>query len=347
MRNRLAGQTKQSSPQNARLQKCPPPLLQQVKRPAGIGTGFLKSSPDHNQLATQLQARRRSATPAPATDSNGSTAKSPQSGSSTQVVQPVRNKETPQQVGQTITVAKNEVIICMSYTESEEKWDSDVESLASDTSTPDFKRGKHELELTKLAIREIESLGEAAPRAKHRPHSLHILADARLGNWPGKDNICLVDYRSGWGFQQWVAALRAEIIRVKTNTTLLYLEKAQDYADVPPIKNGLYSICKVLRQHNPTMRIFIANMLPQVAGSPVKKVESNFVLLQAVCSVNRAMEKIHFLSIHEHFILKSGSVIRPVSEFFMPDNVQLTEYGCMVFRECVLREARLKKYWFE
>ena len=160
--------------------------------------------------------------------------------------------------------------------------------------------------------------------------------------------VCIVDYQPNWNFKAWLSALRAESIRIKCNTVVMYFERSQEY-DVPPLKNALQAICKTVRQHNPGVRIFISNLLPRISSSPVRKPlgEANYILLQAVRSINRVMGKVHFLSLREHFISKSGRVIRPTCQFFREDNEQLSSYGCMVFRECLLRETGLKSYWFK
>ena len=155
-------------------------------------------------------------------------------------------------------------------------------------------------------------------------------------------------FKPQWVFKQWIPALHAEIISIKCRTIVLYLEAMQQWDDVPPIKNGLETMCKVIRQHQPTSRIFVANLLPRVGGrSPVVTPinEVNFILLQAVRSVNQALGKIHYLSIYEHFISRKGRVIRPTSDYFREDS-NFTRLGCMTFRKCVLRETGLKSYWF-
>ena len=182
-----------------------------------------------------------------------------------------------------------------------------------------------------------------------RSPSLHILADSRIGNWPVNDNICKVDYHPEWSFKKWIAALRAETVRVKCNTVVLYLERVQEFEEVPPLKNVLHTMCKILKQHNRDMHIFVSNLLPRITRSPVGKplVEINFTLLQAVRSVNRAMGKVHYLSVYEHFVSSKGKIIKPTHIFFWEDNVQLTTYGCMILRECLLHESGLKSYWFK
>ena len=189
--------------------------------------------------------------------------------------------------------------------------------------------------------------GKATISASHR-NSLHLLANAMVENWSQKDNVCHVDYNPGWNLSQWLSALRAETVRIRSNTVVLYLEKAITYEDVPPLKNGLQAICKIIRQHRKGARIFIANVLPRPSRSPLgrPRVETNFMLLQAVRSVNRAIKKTHFLTIYEHFMSKRGKILRPTHKYF-ESNQQLTKLGCIVLRECLLRETGLKSYWFK
>ena len=70
------------------------------------------------------------------------------------------------------------------------------------------------------------------------------------------------------------------------------------------------------------------------------------MLLQAVRSVNCALGKVHFLSAYEHFVSKRGKLIKPTHKYFREDG-QFTVLGCLVFHECLLREAGLKSYWFK
>ena len=244
---------------------------------------------------------------------------------------------------------QDEVLITMVYN-NYEAWNSDADSS---TSMPDFKRGRHNDDaLTQLAVQEIQRECAQGNKRKStgRSPSVHLLADSRVENWPSQDNMCVVDYHPGWNYGTWIAALRAETIRIKCNTVVLYLEKSQHYEDVPPIKNALHTICRTIRQHNNSARIFIANYLPTVTSSPVRRTltEANFTLLQAVRSINRAIGKVHYLSLYKHFVSgKSGRVIRPTHKYFREDNIQLSSYGCMVFRECLVREAGLKQYWFK
>ena len=252
------------------------------------------------------------------------------------------------------------IIINMVHSQTEEdSWDTDQDSAVSVTSTPDFKRGKHgnvnktmEPEVSdllshhicELIVREAR-LFKHATREKRAP-SVHILADAHIQAWPKNDNICVTDYELGWSLKKWLAALRAGIITIRCHTVILYLEACHTYPDVPPLKNALQGLCKVIRQHQKEVRIFVANIMPKVSKSPVRpRVELNFNLLQAVRSVNRILKKIHFLSVYEHFVSKKGVILHPTHKYFQEDE-QLTPLGCLIMRECLLREAGLKSYWF-
>ena len=134
---------------------------------------------------------------------------------------------------------------------------------------------------------------------------------------------------------------------MKCNTVVIYFEMVQEFKEVPPLKNNLHTVCKIIHQHNKSARIFVANLLAKLSGSPLGRPmsEINFTLLQAVRSVNRAIGKVHYLSIYEHFISKGGRVIKPTHQIF--SGAQLSEFGCMIFRECLMCEAGLKTYWFE
>ena len=157
----------------------------------------------------------------------------------------------------------------------------------------------------------------------------------------------MIDHHQGWNFRQWISALRVETVRIRCNTVILYLEKVEQF-DVPPLKNGLQTMCKIIRQHQRGARIFISNLFPKVPGNTPGKLlpEINFVILQAVRSGNQALGKTHYLSTYEHFVSrKRNKVIQPTHQYFR-ENGHLTTFSCMVLRECFLREAGLKTYWF-
>ena len=169
-----------------------------------------------------------------------------------------------------------------------------------------------------------------------------------MEQWSNIDNVCQVEYHPGWELNRWVSALRAETIRVCSNNVVLYLEETSRVHDVPPLKNKLQAICEVLRQHRKGVKIFIANLLPKPSSSPVchARMESDFILLQAIRGVNRSIKKVHYLSIFEHFVArKSGRIIRPTHKYFQ-ENSELTRLSCLIFCECLMREIGIKNYWF-
>ena len=232
---------------------------------------------------------------------NTSSTRAREDGTSAQPEEPQQKEGKSDEDPGLLTVTHGEVIINMIHT-GQDAWDSDASSTST-TSTPDYKRGRHQEDpLTQRAVQELLQPDTQIPvnvsgTAVCRPLSLHLLADSRLANWPKKDNVCIMDYHAGWSFQEWIAALRAEVIRVKSNTVVIYFEKTQDYQDVIPVKNSLHTICKVIRQHNHAIHIFIANFLPKASTSPLRKGEpentANFILLQAVRSINSAINITH------------------------------------------------------
>ena len=142
-------------------------------------------------------------------------------------------------------------------------------------------------------------------------------------------------------------AIKLGNIKVRCYTVVLYLEGLHSWQDVPPIKNALQTLCRVIRSYGPDPRIFIANHLPRVSGSPLKTpmVNFNFTLQQAVRSVCRALGRVFELSIWEHFTSKKGKAIKPTHRYL--DSQMLAPLGCLVFRECLLREVGLRQYWFD
>ena len=246
-----------------------------------------------------------------------------------------------------------------SMTEMEEDSDS------SHTSTPAYKRRQHmqlpvklqekveqghnmsDLRITQCILRE--GMNFAIPKwAQGRARSVTVLADTKVEQWLLFDNVCQVKYRKGWKYLDWIMALRAESIRISCHTVIIYFENVLEFKDAPPLKNILEKLCRSIRSHQKGAHIFVANLLPRVTCSPLKKKcieDANYNLLQAVCSTNRTLRKIFYLSVHEHFTSNHPfELLTPVHKYFT--DTQLTALGCMVLRECFLREAGMKTYWF-
>ena len=247
----------------------------------------------------------------------------------------------------------------MNYTDKPLAWYTDEDGDTSITSTSNCKRGKHSppdksqsapSELVQQAVAELEQEAEAfALGANPRPLSMQLLADTRVKHWPMVDHVVEVNYRPGWTIKHWTSALRAEVIRITCGTVVIYFEQTLNYQQLLPLKNNQQSLCKVIRQHQRNARIFITNLLPQPShGSPLEKPrqEKDFLLVQAIRSINRVLGKIHYMSTFEHFISSKGKIIRPTHLYF-EGTQHLTVLGCLVLRECLLREAGLKSYWFQ
>ena len=230
----------------------------------------------------------------------------------------------------------------------------------SETSTPSFKCGRHgdaiaTPDLDEMLAYQARQLvvdeGMSFPLPEwirgRAQQTVYIIADAQVAAWPPRDNICKVEYCEGWPVRQWIDAICTGMIKILTcHVMIIYIEGTQHWQDVPLVKNILLALCKAVRNFSSGSdpRIFIANHLPKVA-SPLRQVEqTNFVLQQAVRSVGRALSCVFGLSVYEHFTSRRGKLLKPVNKYF--DNGQLSYMGCLILRECMLREAGLKKYWF-
>ena len=225
-----------------------------------------------------------------------------------------------------------------------DKESSDVDSCCSQTSTPGFKRGVHQDVEMEQVISLLKEEAETLTRKQKRTPSVQILADARVSHWSKRDNVCVIETHEGWNFKQWISALRVGSIRITCRSVVLYLEHSSTYTDVPPLKNALLTVCKIIRQYDRNIRIFISNLLPSPSYSPLKRsrVEKDFLLLQAIRSVNRVIGKVHYLSLFEHFVSLSGKIIQPTHRYFREDG-DLTYLGCMVMRRMHNERNRYQK----
>ena len=114
--------------------------------------------------------------------------------------------------------------------------------------------------------------------------------------------------------------------------------------------NTLQALFKVIKSYLDveSPRIFVSNHIPRVASSPMDPAVkiTNFTQRQAVRSVGRVLGHVFELSVYEHLVSsKKGRIISPTHKYFTQEGV-LSEFGCMVFRECALWEAGIKGYWF-
>ena len=245
-------------------------------------------------------------------------------------------------------------------------WDSDVDGHDTDTSTLAYKRGHHhgldekpasqqdssdisDREMVKVIQEEgmkFDTPSWIKKRKKPTP-SILLLADSQVKYWLDNDGVCQVQYHQDWPISRWTQSIRLGLIRIECGTVVLYLESVRRWGDITPIKNALNTLCRNIRNHGNNPRIFVANHLPRINGSPLRSpiLASNFTLQQATRSVGRAMGRVFELSLHEHFVSKKGRVIQPVGDYFIDSGV-LTHLGCLVMRECIMRESGVKNYWF-
>ena len=159
-----------------------------------------------------------------------------------EVVQPVSESVSPhrkEQTNETSQAADNtgEVVITMQHGDEDEAWvsadDGICSSTESESSTPGYKRGRHEAVPTEEVVQLItqEAQEKMAAHKHSRGPSLQILSDARVNHWPSHDNVCIVNHHPKWSFKKWVAA---EVVRIECDTVVIYLEMTQEFDDVLP-----------------------------------------------------------------------------------------------------------------
>ena len=99
---------------------------------------------------------------------------------------------------------------------------------SSDTSTPDYKRGQHQIseneKMCKLIC--VEGIKYVLPKwiPRRKEVSLLILADSRVKDWPWIDRICEMVFHQNRPLKQWTQSIREGQISTKAHTVILYLE---------------------------------------------------------------------------------------------------------------------------
>ena len=160
-----------------------------------------------------------------------------------------------------------EIVIPMGAAMVDSPWDSEVDGQESDTSTPGYKRGKQEEIPTGPSNSKVvqaildEGMGFRAPdwmRNRRRHKSILVLSDAQFKYWPAHDKVCQVEYHPKWPLARWAQAIRLGQISIDCDTVVIYLEGTRQWKDLPPIKNMLQSLCKVVRALGNNPRIFVA-----------------------------------------------------------------------------------------
>ena len=130
---------------------------------------------------------------------------------------------------------------------------------------------------------------------------------------------------------------------------MVYMEMFSQIAVPMPLTNSVLALCRAIRIRNPDCRIFILDLLPRIGHATVLGPgvpQTNRNLFESIISVNHRLGNIFMLSVHEHFHSRCTGLISPAHKYFRASG-DLTTYGCMILRECVFREAGMKRYWFD
>ena len=247
------------------------------------------------------------------------------------------------------------LITCSGGTDS--PWESDQDS---DSSTPDFKRGRHEgarwsengagspvkQEPQRMVI--MPSIPRWMKR-KRGPTTV-ILSDQFLQEWPSnQDRCCKVFCRSTYDMWKWNSVIRSQHVEIASFYNVVFcFNKFKDITGAVPLSNHIQALGRSVHSVNPGCHIFICNLPPNPQGSPVlgRRLSAvNFDIQTTVAAARRKVTKLHLLSIFEHFVSSEGRIITPVQMYFKSE-LTLTVLGCALFREFVLREIGAKSYWF-
>ena len=236
-------------------------------------------------------------------------------------------------------------------------WDSQEEEEDTvNTSTPPFKRGEHG-ELSNEQIRDLIRrdglwIHRIPPTLQRkRPHSIQLLADHHLKDWPIGDTFVRFTFLEHLPLSQWMEKIRAKTIIVNSRITVLYLQKLRHMMDnsATTLKNRIAQICRSIHAANADTRIFICDTLPPESNSELEKVgilKHNQLLFTATQHVNRELGRVFYLAMHPHFCDITGRVIEPIRKYMRPCG-SLTLFGCMVFRNCLTREVGVTNYTME
>ena len=233
-------------------------------------------------------------------------------------------------------------------------WNTETEGEQSDTSTPNFKRGRHEL--TDAQIRQIlrEEACVLLPvqeawRRRNARHSVFLAADSRVQAWPLHDTKIRVSLKESWSMTQWTQAFRTGYLDYSCGKVLIYFEMLAEIPVPTPLNNAVLALCRSIRWKNTDCQIYILNLLPKISPTPVLGPSvpvANQHILEAVRNVNRRMGSVFYLSVFEHFFTKESGLLIPPCKHFRA-NGDLSQLGCMVLRECIFRESGMKSYWFD
>ena len=167
-----------------------------------------------------------------------------------------------------------------------------------------------------------------------------ILADSQLKFWPAHDRLCWVECHN-WPIKRWSQALRLGSIRLEgpIHHVALYLEGTRSWNDPPPIKNTLLTLCKTIKNHTNNPKIFVCSHLPRVGCHPVQYpvVQSK---LHPPTSCQECGKSYEGGGCSSYPCLNTLSPKREscynLKILCFGEGESLTEYGCMVFRECLM-----------
>ena len=234
---------------------------------------------------------------------------------------------------------------------TDDVWDtsSDGSEDILNTSTPGFKRGRHDNDAQLRELIKTQGIHYPLPKwmKKRWGASLHILADNHLGEWPFGDSQCRITYMQHQPLISWVTKLQQCSLLIRTHIVVLYLQKLRNMAHTAAtLKNRLAQVCRSVRSASLDCRIYVCNTLPSGTNSLMENQQItlyNKSLFEATLHVNRKLEKVYYVSMNVHFMDEGGHTITPLHKYFCESN-DLTRLGCLIFWGCLVREVGITSY---
>ena len=241
----------------------------------------------------------------------------------------------------TTTSTSPDIVIQLNH-EGSSPWHTDSHDSDSETA----------LDTEEEAIKQLNNppAGNTAPQwmQKVRPLSSLLLSDGTLVNWPEYDGRCVLAFKPGFTVDHWIKEIRSGDICVQYQNIMIFLERFRTLEIAAHLKNGVFSVCRAIRAKNTNCRIYIISAIPSVGPEAVlgyKVKVFNRLLLSQVTNINKKMRQVFYIDMEGHFITDGGQKLFPMKQYYNLDGT-LTKMGCLLFRDCMFREAGLKRYWF-
>ena len=237
---------------------------------------------------------------------------------------------------------REHLITCEAADVSNTSWITDEDTHEIDL------QGKDE-RLTVQAREEILKFGVSMKIPKWirpRHHTVHIISDQFLKNWPQRDGRSVITREAYYNIQQLTRAIKIQQIQLQLPVVVIILRSVRQVECLEPLKNALSALCRAVRC-SVSARIYISNTVPSPYVTPVLGVranEHNKMLFEAVVGVNKRVGRVFYLLLAEHLWDGSKEFVQPLLQYFDAEG-DLTYTGCVLAHSCIFREIGACPYF--